>query len=349
MRTKADIIRQAQQDGSTAKTFRGALRFLQTHPRPVRVIGSGYGRGRAYEALAEAMGIRSLAYSWDSRRITAADYRRHAWSVRMDLRAARVAAARGVLDRAGFEALAAETCASLGLLDREQTKAAREAELVAAAKPLTAIMRAHSPVPAVVGAGDKTERVVLRDGIVAPHTRCDTTFDRYSSRVAKSYGYAVRDYEIDYVIPSDHTVIVVAGVATVVAVADVRRARREPVRAYWPRKSRGYTAEFVAGWLYRDSHVRAGSARAARTKVERIRRKAAERAIERRAKGRRQASGWITESDLREVGACAPGIDAGRKALEAALGAVGPVGAVLASYAVETYPAGRSWIDRAAK
>lgn len=220
---------------------------------------------------------------------------------------------------------------------RDVLRARREARY-------TQLFRSHGPVPAKSGAGKLSEYVYVGS------TFSTDAYKSYGSKagVAKSYGHPVWDHTVRVTIPGHLDMRAVNGVVTVARYADFARQRIEAIPCHWPEKGAGYSAKWVPGWLYRGTHIKAGSAKSAQKRVDAMRREQAQLLAAKRLKINALRSAWIGEQHLRAAGACQPGIDAARREAERLLGAEGPIGGVLSSWAAHQKDYWAGFVARAA-
>lgn len=199
------------------------------------------------------------------------------------------------------------------------------------------ILRAHGPVQETdkTGAGEFSIRALV--GWVSVGSRTTATYGDQSS-VARAYGYRVKDHVLEYWIPREMEVRLVAGVPTVGKRAAFRD-RATPQRVAWFERSRGLNVKTIHGWLVRGYHVQAATAEKAAAKVEKIRCAAAADLAAKRHDAAGLAETWISAERLRAAGACPAGIDAARRAAERALEADGEIGAVRGDVAARIFAA----------
>lgn len=165
------------------------------------------------------------------------------------------------------------------------------------------------------------------------------------SSVARSYRYPVIDHYVVWIIPRGYTMMLIEGVVT--ALPRGSNTRRDPIECYVPEKSKGYTGKWQRYHLYRDVHARTAT-KARQLYRDRILRDWQNR-HQRHADDERLKGRWISVTNLKEVGACDPGINSARKIAEQLLGAHGEIGAVNAYWAAQQSEKWRVWAHRAIK
>ena len=191
------------------------------------------------------------------------------------------------------------------------------------------MMQKDGPIPYKSGAGSLSEDIRYGN---SHECHCLSTTE-FSKNVAKSYKYPVVNNEVLWTIPKNYRLDVVNFVVTSTHYGDMRKSKTQPIKCWWPVKSRGYSGKWQEGYLYRGVHAK--SLRGLVATVDRDRQKTA--LVRWNARKRDQAVQdtathvWITTDKLRDCGACSPGINAAKAEVMVWLNACGDIGAVLAS------------------
>jgi len=243
-------------------------------------------------------------------------------------------------------------CAELGremaakIADRRMNKPApsvREVIKVSRKKKYSDLFCRYSGVPSKSGAGDLYETILLGEKF---SVNCGKMYGSRSS-VANSYGYPVFDHYINVTIPLHMDARVINGVFTVAKFSDFSAQRSRAVPCTWTTKGAGYSVKLTSGWLYRGRHITAKTAVLAERRVSRDRADAARKLLAARASKKLVKTVFIGEADLLKTGACAAGIAAARREIESLIGADGPIGGVLSSYAINALPGRAKFVMRA--
>lgn len=235
---------------------------------------------------------------------------------------------------------------SVKIADRrinKPTPSVREVIKISREKKSSDLFCRYSGVPSKSGAGELFETISLGENF---GVKCRKTYGSRSS-VANSYGYPVFDHIINVTIPAHMDARIVNGVFTVARFSGFAAQRAHAVPCTWPTKSAGYSVKLTSGWLYRGRHITAKTAALAERRVSRDRADAARKLLAARASKKLSKTVFIGESDLLKTGACAAGIAAARREIENLLGADGPIGGVLASYAINALPGRANFVTRA--
>lgn len=312
MRTKQDVIDAARRAGSTSDTFRGAYRYLRTHPRHIDRMGSRglqiWANPRKLETLPRGVErYRVLGMSADLWRGKGAERtpvspreawmavrHRERWLAREE-RIAREVMAGGrysrrwrkivpLLDRQQYEIEAASQCALLGL------PAMPEAEEMAAVLTAPFLRRAavelehawpYRRSTSSWAGGEHSVTVRLAHLSSDCGAVCST--ERVWSRNGKWSG-------------SNSDAVIITDLATLMefptlmtrdglALCRAEKIAPREWRVKWIEQSTGVSLKTVDGWLIRGYHVRAVSIEQARKKASAARKQAVAATIrERQAK-----------------------------------------------------------------